>query len=152
MANTKAAKKYAKASGVRATRNRSVKSAVKTYVAKARRAMTDGSEEATAAVTTATSVLDRAASKGILHPNNAARRKSRLMKRLVASAAPGAAAPEVPKRSASKAAPKKGSAAPATGKGAAKKTSATKAAGAKPAAAKPSTAKASTEKASSTRK
>jgi small subunit ribosomal protein S20 len=38
--------------------------------------------EAQSAVTTAVSSLDKAAQKGVIHPNNAARRKSRLMKKL----------------------------------------------------------------------
>jgi small subunit ribosomal protein S20 len=39
-------------------------------------------EEAREAVRVATSALDKAAEKGIIHKNNAARRKSRLMQRL----------------------------------------------------------------------
>jgi transposase len=39
-------------------------------------------DEAHSAVTTAVSSLDKAAQKGVIHPNNAARRKSRLLKRL----------------------------------------------------------------------
>jgi len=55
-------------------------------VAKAREAIADGSsiEETKAAVAEAISELDRAAQKGVIHKNNAARRKSRLMKRLAA--------------------------------------------------------------------
>jgi len=61
--------------------NRMVKSIVKTNVTKARQAITSGvnSEEA---VRAAISELDRAAKKGVIHRNNAARRKSRLMKQL----------------------------------------------------------------------
>jgi small subunit ribosomal protein S20 len=64
--------------------NRSVKSIVKTQVTKARQAIaTDVEVEiATEAVRAAVSDLDRAAKKGVIHPNNAARRKSRLMKQL----------------------------------------------------------------------
>lgn len=115
MANTKAAKKYAKVSAVRATRNRSVRSAVKTFVAKARRAVTEGGEDALKAVVTATSVLDRAASKGILHPNNAARRKSRLMKRVATAAAPAPAAAEKTVKKATKPGATKAGAKPAPG-------------------------------------
>jgi|TARA_B100001971_G_C18249148_1_gene576754 small subunit ribosomal protein S20 len=39
-------------------------------------------DEAHSAVTTAVSSLDKAAQKGVIHPNNAARRKSRLLKKL----------------------------------------------------------------------
>jgi small subunit ribosomal protein S20 len=52
-------------------------------VIKAGRLITSGEfEEARVAVTTAISSLDKAAEKGIIHPNNAARRKARLMKKL----------------------------------------------------------------------
>ena len=64
--------------------NRSVKSIVKTQITKARQAIatTDSSADAQEAVRAAVSELDRAAKKGVIHPNNAARRKSRLMKQL----------------------------------------------------------------------
>ena len=67
----------------RRVRNRSVRSAVKTFVGKARTAieaepLDDGTEQT---ILKAIQELDRAARKGILHPNNAARRKSRLIKR-----------------------------------------------------------------------
>jgi small subunit ribosomal protein S20 len=101
MANTAAAKKEARASVGRTLRNRSVRSAVKTRVGKARRVITDGAEGALESVLTAISGLDRAAEKGILHPNNVARRKSRLMKRLNAQ---GAVAPAPAKGAKGKAA------------------------------------------------
>src|SRR2546430_8533654 len=86
MANTASAKKETRASVGRTLRNRSVRSAVKTGVGKARRVITEGAEGARESALAAISGLDRAAEKGILHPNNAARRKSRLMKRLNALA------------------------------------------------------------------
>ena len=61
-----------------------VKSTVKTYVTKARQAIDSGAD-AQEAVRTAVSELDRAAKKGVIHRNNAARRKSRLMKQLNAA-------------------------------------------------------------------
>jgi small subunit ribosomal protein S20 len=73
-----------------------MKSAVKTQVTKARRAMGESStasSERTAATTEAVSALDRAASKRVLHKNNAARRKARLMRQL---ARLGAAEPVAP--------------------------------------------------------
>lgn len=83
MANTAAAKKAMRASARRAVRNRSAKSAVKTRIARVRRALTTGGAEGVAElVTAAVSSLDRAAAKKIVHPNNAARRKSRLAKRV----------------------------------------------------------------------
>lgn len=88
MANIKASKKDARTSAIKASANRSVRSAVKTRVTKVRRAVAEGGVENLAELgLEAISALDRAASKGILHRNNAARRKGRLMKRL-ASAGP----------------------------------------------------------------
>jgi len=82
---TASAKKQAR-SGVRRTlRNRAVRSEVKTKVVKARRTLTGGpvaESERFALGLEAIQALDRAASKGVLHRNNAARRKSRLAKQL----------------------------------------------------------------------
>jgi small subunit ribosomal protein S20 len=79
---------------VRAQRNRSIRSAVKTKITKFRRGVADGDSGVQELVVVAISALDRAASKGVLHRNNAARRKARLMKRLQASGqAPAPAAP-----------------------------------------------------------
>jgi small subunit ribosomal protein S20 len=66
----------------RRVRNRSVRSAVKTFVGKARTAIsTEPLEDATEqSILKAIQELDRAARKGIIHRNNAARRKSRLIK------------------------------------------------------------------------
>lgn len=61
--------------------NRSVKSLVKTQITKARSAIAFD-ENAELAVRAAVRELDRAAKKGVIHPNNASRRKSRLMKQL----------------------------------------------------------------------
>lgn len=91
MANIASSKKDARRSAQRALRNRSVKSAVKTKVTKFRRGGTEGQEDVEQLAAVAISALDRAAAKGVLHPNNTARRKARLMKRLnglVAAAAP----------------------------------------------------------------
>jgi len=64
-------------------RNRVVRGSTRTMVSKARVAMATGSvDEARAATLEAISALDKAAGKGVIHPNNAARRKSRLMKHL----------------------------------------------------------------------
>ena len=83
---TASAKKQARAGVRRSARNRGVRSEVKTMVVKARRSFAESpvAEADRAALTLdAIRVLDRAAAKGILHRNNAARRKSRLMKQLV---------------------------------------------------------------------
>lgn len=66
----------------RHARNRPVISATRTYVRKANLAIVAGDiEAAAAAVGNAISALDKAASKKVIHRNNAARRKSRLMTR-----------------------------------------------------------------------
>lgn len=82
VANIPSSKKDARRSAVRAVRNRSIRSSVKTRVTKFRRAVSDGDEDAAQLAAAAVSSLDRAVSKGTLHRNNAARRKSRLVRRL----------------------------------------------------------------------
>ena len=82
---TASAKKQARAGVRRALRNRAVRSEVKTKVVKARRTLTGGpvaESERYAIALEAIQALDRAASKGVLHRNNAGRRKSRLAKQL----------------------------------------------------------------------
>jgi small subunit ribosomal protein S20 len=100
MANTKSAIKRQKIAEKRHARNVAVKSATRTFVRKARNAITSDPAEAGAEILAAISALDRAAKKGVIHKNNAARRKSRLMKAYNAalqpadeSAAPSAGAP-----------------------------------------------------------
>jgi small subunit ribosomal protein S20 len=92
-------------------RNRAVRSEVKTLIVKARKSLSAGSGES---VLDAVRALDRAASKGTLHRNNAARRKGRLARQLakVASAAPAPAAGKSKKA----AAPAKPAASPASKK------------------------------------
>ena len=80
---TKSAQKEMRVTEKRHLRNKSVRSLVKTHITKAEGLITRGEvETARKAVVTATSALDKAAEKGIIHPNNAARRKSRLVKKL----------------------------------------------------------------------
>jgi len=58
------------------------RSRARTFVKKARRLIEEGQfDEAQEVVRQAISALDKAAEKGIIHKNNAARRKSRLMRR-----------------------------------------------------------------------
>jgi small subunit ribosomal protein S20 len=67
----------------RRQRNRAVKGATKTYLDRARQTIARGDLAAAETATLqAIRVLDRASQKGTVHSNNAARRKSRLMKRL----------------------------------------------------------------------
>lgn len=87
MANTRSAEKMIRVAERRRVRNRSIKSAVKTFIRKAERGISTATEDSTALVVQAISKLDKAASKGVLHPRNAARRKSRLMKKLNQAAA-----------------------------------------------------------------
>ena len=83
MAHSKSAKKSIRLIAEARTRNRAVTSSVKTQVAKAEKlALGKDAEAAKEAVKQATGALDKAAQKGVIHSNNAARRKSRLMKKL----------------------------------------------------------------------
>jgi small subunit ribosomal protein S20 len=101
MANTKSAIKREKIAEKRHARNVAVKSATRTFVKKARTAITASPAEAQADIIAAVSALDRAAKKGVIHKNNASRRKSRLMKAfnaaVSAEAVPPEAAPEAKK-------------------------------------------------------
>jgi small subunit ribosomal protein S20 len=79
MANTKSAKKDLRRSEKRRTQNQAIKSALKTYVKKARLAAASGDATATAeALRLAEKALDKAAQNGVIHKNQAARRKSRI--------------------------------------------------------------------------
>ena len=83
MANIKSAIKRNKQNEKRRVRNRIYRGTARTYVAKARTAIAAKDPEAAQAATLeAISALDKAAQKGVVHKNNAARRKSRLMKQL----------------------------------------------------------------------
>ena len=86
MANIKSQIKRNRQNEKRRVQNRIYRGRARTFVAKAREVIADGAtmEEAKAAVAQAISELDRAAQKGVLHKNNAARRKSRLVKHLAA--------------------------------------------------------------------
>ncbi len=80
---TKSAKKQVGVDERRRQRNKSVRSLCRGNVVKAGRVISDGDfEAAREAVAVAVKSLDRAVAKGVIHANNAARRKSRLMKKL----------------------------------------------------------------------
>ncbi len=82
MANTKSAQKRIRSNERKRVVNRLVLSSTRTYTKKARALLTEKTvAEAEPALKSAISALDRAVSKGVIHKNNAARRKSRLMKR-----------------------------------------------------------------------
>ena len=88
MVNIKSAKKRIKVTETKTLRNRMIKSALKTTLKKFEIALATGNKEtATAAFTTAGKALDMAASKGVIHKNMAARKKSRLALKLNALAA-----------------------------------------------------------------
>ena len=81
MANIKSAKKRVLVNKTKADRNKSIKSAVKTSIKKVEAAVTAKDKEAAAAaLQNAISTIDKAASKGVYHKNNAARKVSRLSK------------------------------------------------------------------------
>lgn len=83
MANHKSALKRIRSSEKRRQRNRVVRGSTRTAVRKARTTLQAGKvQDAESAVLGAISALDKAAEKGVIHKNNAARRKSRLMRQL----------------------------------------------------------------------
>ena len=80
---TKSAKKQVRVNERKQLRNKSIRSLCKTNITKAEKLIfSDDLEAAQIAVVAAISALDKAAEKGVIHPNNAARRKSRLMRKL----------------------------------------------------------------------
>jgi len=86
---TKTAEKEMRVAGRRQKRNQSIRKGTKTQVTRAEGAIAAGNlEVAQAEVKTAIRSLDKEAERGKVHPNNAARRKSRLMKKLNAAAKP----------------------------------------------------------------
>lgn len=83
MANIKSQIKRNKQNEKRRLRNRVYRGTARIAVRDARSAInSENAEEAKAAVLEAVSALDKAAEKGVIHKNNAARRKGRLMKQL----------------------------------------------------------------------
>jgi small subunit ribosomal protein S20 len=101
MANTRSAKKRVRASLRKRDRNRSTRSAVKTLVSRARRpALPDAASLTSDEVRRAISALDKAAEKGVLHANNASRRKARLMSALAKLTADKAAPAKAPTKAA----------------------------------------------------
>lgn len=83
MANIRSAIKRIRSSARKRERNQVFRSRARTYVNKTRRLIAEGKiEEAREEAQLAIVALDKAAAKGIIHRNKAARSKSRLMKRL----------------------------------------------------------------------
>jgi small subunit ribosomal protein S20 len=79
--NIKSVIKDVKKSRERRLRNLDTRSKIKTFVKKTKAAMDEQSDQVTALLSETVSIVDKAAKRGIIHPNAAARRKSRLMKR-----------------------------------------------------------------------
>jgi small subunit ribosomal protein S20 len=84
VANIKSQKKRNITNAKRADRNKRVRSELKTRVKTAQ--ATIGTDDNAEAVRLAVKRIDMAAAKGIIHPNAAARKKSRLMKKVNAAA------------------------------------------------------------------
>lgn len=88
MANTRSALKRMRQSEKRRVRQAAVRSTVRTAVKTTRTAIGAGAaDEARASLSRTIQLLDKAVTKGVLHQNAAARRKSRLMRQLNALAA-----------------------------------------------------------------
>ena len=82
MPNIKSAKKRVIVNENNAMRNKSVRSALRTAIKKADAAIAENAADKDVAVKAAVKSIDVATTKGILHKNNAARKKSALVKRL----------------------------------------------------------------------
>jgi small subunit ribosomal protein S20 len=82
MANIKSAIKRAKLSKAKNLANASAKSALKTSIKRFEQTLTAEPDQAEQALRSASRSLDKAATKGLIHKNKAARKKSRLAKRL----------------------------------------------------------------------
>lgn len=82
MPNIKSAKKRVKVIAAKTLRNKSLNSSLKTSIKKANAAIDNNANEKSEAVKVAVKKIDQAVSKGILHKNTAARKKSKLVKKL----------------------------------------------------------------------
>jgi small subunit ribosomal protein S20 len=87
MANIKSQKKRILTNEKRRERNKSVRSELKTRIKRADQAAATGADDSAESVRRAVKALDMAAAKGIIHKNQAANRKSKLMKRATKAAA-----------------------------------------------------------------
>ena len=82
MPNIKSAKKRVLVNKTKAQRNKSTNSALKTAIKKANAAIAANSDDKEALVNAAVKKIDQASAKGLLHKNNAARKKSALVLKL----------------------------------------------------------------------
>ena len=86
MANIKSAKKRVRVNAVKAEQNKALKSELKTAIKKADLAIVNGDENRAEAVKAAVKKIDQAWAKGLLHKNNASRKKANLAVKLAANA------------------------------------------------------------------
>lgn len=99
MANIKSQIKRNRQNEKRRIKNRNYRGAARTAITAAREAFAKNEPDTKESVLKAISTLDKAAQQGVIHANNASRRKGRLMKRLAAFiAAPPVAAEAAPKK------------------------------------------------------
>ena len=89
MANITSQKKRILTTARRQERNKAVRSGLKTRVKNADKAALEGAENTDEQVRQAVKALDMAAAKGIIHKNQAANRKSKLMKRIAKAQSAG---------------------------------------------------------------
>ena len=82
MPNIKSAKKRVKVIAAKTLKNQMIKSQLKTVIKKFEASLTDGREAAEVAYKNAIKKIDHAVSRGILHKNTAARKKSKLTLKL----------------------------------------------------------------------
>ena len=82
MPNIKSAKKRVKVTATKTERNKAMNSALKTEIKKANAAIASNADNKAEQVKVAITAIDKAASKGLLHKNNAARKKSALATKL----------------------------------------------------------------------
>jgi small subunit ribosomal protein S20 len=87
MANIKSQKKRNLQNARRHERNKAVRSELKTRIKNADKSAVQGAEDTAASVQRAVKALDMAAAKGIIHKNQAANRKSKLMRRVAKASA-----------------------------------------------------------------
>ena len=85
MPNIKSAKKRVKVIATKTARNKAINSALKTDIKKANAAIESNTDNKAEAVRVAIKAIDKAAAKGVLHKNTAARKKSSLARKLNAA-------------------------------------------------------------------
>jgi small subunit ribosomal protein S20 len=90
MANIKSQIKRNRQNEKRRLHNKAARSEIKTRVKRAVAAAEQGAEDSAEALRTAVKRIDKAAAKGIIHKNQAANRKSKLMRRLAKQSSPDA--------------------------------------------------------------